>query len=57
MLTLIVALIVVGFALYIVNLLPIDATIKKIIWAVVVLMVCLWVLEALGAINLGLRFR
>lgn len=56
-LTLIVALVIVGFALYIVGLLPIDGTIKQIIRAVVILMVCLWVLEALGAINLGLRFR
>lgn len=45
--SLIVALVIVGLLLYIVNLLPIDATIKKIIQIVVVVFVGLWLLQAL----------
>jgi hypothetical protein len=44
MIQIIVVLILLGLLLYIVNLLPIDATIKKIIWAVAVVLVVLWVL-------------
>lgn len=39
-----VALILIGLLLYIVNLLPIDATIKKIIVAVAIVFVILWIL-------------
>lgn len=48
----IVVLVVVGVILYIVeSLLPIDATIKRIIHIVVVLAVCLWLLQAFGIIG------
>lgn len=51
---LLVFLIVVGLILYVVGLLPIDATIKRVIQIVVLLIVILWLLEALGLIaNLG----
>lgn len=56
----IIVLVVVGVVLYIVEtLLPIDATIKRIIHIVVVLAVCLWLLQAFGIIgSLGsYRFR
>jgi hypothetical protein len=50
---LIVALIVLGFILYIVKLLPIDGTIKKIIYAVVILLALLWVLQGVGLLGGG----
>lgn len=46
---LIVVLVVVGVILYVINsVLPVDATIKKIINVVVILVVCLWLLEVFG---------
>jgi hypothetical protein len=44
MLQILVALILLGLLLYIVQLLPIDATIKKIIYAVAIVIVVIWVL-------------
>ena len=55
-----VVLVVVGVLLYVVEtLLPIDATIRRIIHIVVILAVCIWLLQAFGIIgSLGsLRFR
>lgn len=49
----IVALIIVGVLLYIVGLVPMDATIKKIVYALVALAVVLWLLQALGLFNSG----
>jgi hypothetical protein len=46
--TLIVLLIICGVALYVISLIPMDATIKKIIQVLVILFVCLYVLKALG---------
>ncbi|HEX7410154.1 MAG TPA: Thivi_2564 family membrane protein [Candidatus Binatia bacterium] len=56
----IIVLVIVGVLLYIVEtLLPIDATIRRIIHIVVVLAVCIWLLQAFGIIGpLGsFRFR
>jgi hypothetical protein len=48
----IVVLVVVGVLLYVVEtLLPIEATIKRIIHIIVVLAVCLWLLQAFGIIG------
>lgn len=44
LISLVIALIVIGAALYIISLLPIDGTIKKIINMVVILVVLLWIL-------------
>ena len=55
-----VVLVIVGVLLYIVEtLLPIEATIKRIIHIVVVLALCIWLLQAFGIIgSLGsFRFR
>jgi hypothetical protein len=52
LLELIVLLVVVGFALWLIQLLPIDATIKRIIVAVVVLIVILTVLKLLFGLDL-----
>jgi hypothetical protein len=50
---LVVALIVVGVLLYLVQLLPMDATIKLIIRIVVILAVVLWLLSATGILDSG----
>jgi hypothetical protein len=46
-----VTLIIIGAILYIIQLLPIDATIKRICYVVMVLFVLLWLLQMLGAIG------
>ena len=45
---LIVTLIVIGVLLYLVELLPMDATIKRIIQIVVILCIVLWLLSMFG---------
>ena len=55
-----IVLVVVGVLLYVVEtLLPIDATIRRIIHIVVILAVCIWLLQAFHIIGpLGsFRFR
>jgi hypothetical protein len=56
----IIVLVIVGVLLYLVeSLLPIDATIKRIIHIIVILAVCIWLLQAFRIIGpLGsFRFR
>lgn len=48
LITLIVTLVIIGVCLYILNLLPMDATIKTIIRVLVILFAFLYVLSALG---------
>lgn len=45
MISILIVLILLGLLLYVVNLLPIDATIKKIIVAVAVVLIVLWIIE------------
>jgi uncharacterized protein YqhQ len=53
-----IVLVVVGVLLYLVEtLLPIDATIRRIIHIVVVLAVCIWLLQAFGIIGRLGSFR
>ena len=55
-----IVLVIVGVLLYIVEtLLPIDATIKRIIHIIIILAVCIWLLQAFRIIGpLGsFRFR
>jgi hypothetical protein len=55
-----IVLVIVGVVLYLVEtLLPIDATIRRIIHIVIVLAVCIWLLQVFGIIGrLGsFRFR
>lgn len=47
MISILIALILLGLLLYIVNLLPIDPTIKKVIVAVAVVLVAIWVIQLL----------
>lgn len=47
-----IVLVIVGVLLYLVEtLLPIDATIRRIIHIVVVLAVCIWLLQVFGIIG------
>lgn len=51
LISLIVVLLVVGLLLWAVNQFPIDATIKKIIYVITIVFVCLWLLQALGLLG------
>lgn len=49
LLSIVIVLIVIGIALWLVNTyIPMDAKIKKIINIVVLVVVCIWLLRALG---------
>jgi len=50
-------LIIIGLLLYIVQLLPIDATIKRIAYVVVLVFVLLYLLQMLGAFGPVIRIR
>ncbi len=45
---LLVTLVIVGVALYVVRLIPMDATIQKVITVLVLLAVVVWLLEGFG---------
>jgi len=45
--SIIVALLIVGVALYLIQLIPLDSTIKQIIRVLVILLVVLWVISLL----------
>lgn len=45
LISLVIVLIIIGALLYVVSLLPIDGTIKKIINIVVIIVVLLWILQ------------
>ena len=51
LISLLVVLILVGFALWLVQQIPIDATIKRIIQGVVILFIVLWLLQAVGLVG------
>lgn len=48
MISILVVLIVLGVALYLVELIPMDATIKRIVWVVAILFTVLYVLQLMG---------
>jgi len=50
---LVVVLLIVGVALYLVSLIPMDATIRRVIQVVVLLVVILWLLSAFGLLPHG----
>lgn len=58
-LSILIALLVIGFALWLVQQLPLDETIKRVIVGVVLFVVVLWVLGALLDVPLpnGIRWR
>ena len=49
---LLIALILVGAVLYVIQLLPINSTIKQIIYVVVIVFVLIYLLRNLGALGL-----
>lgn len=49
--SLIIALIVVGLLLFLVNKLPLDATIKQIIWVIVIVFIIIWLIQSLGLLS------
>jgi len=48
MISILVTLLILGVALYCLQLLPLDATVKRIIQVLAILFAVLWVLSALG---------
>lgn len=54
--SIILALILAGFALWLIRFLPIDPTIRQIITGVVILILVLVILQAFGIIHTGIRF-
>jgi len=44
--TLLVVLLVFGAILYIISLVPIDATVKRIIYVLAVLVLCIWIITS-----------
>jgi len=46
--SIIVVLVVIGLVLYLVDLIPMDRTIKQIIRGIVIVLVILWLLQAFG---------
>jgi hypothetical protein len=51
LISLVIVLIVVGVLLYLMNYIPMDATIKKIITIVVIICVVLWLLNVFGILG------
>ncbi len=49
--SIIVTLVVIGLVLYLINLIPMDNTIKQIIHAIIVVLVVVWLLQAFGLIG------
>jgi hypothetical protein len=58
LLSLVVALIIVGLLLWAVNaLIPMSEQVKKVLNVVVVVFLVLWIMQGFGLINLGLRLK
>lgn len=54
LISLVVVLVIVGFLLWVVNtVIPMDATIKKILNVAVVIFLVIWLLKALGILNMA----
>jgi hypothetical protein len=49
--SIIVSLVVVGLVLYLVDIIPMDRTIKQIIRVIVIIAVIVWLLQAFGVIG------
>lgn len=53
LLGIVIVLVVIGVALYLVSLIPMDATVKRVIQVIVILFVVSWVLGQIGLIPHG----
>lgn len=51
LISIIVTLIVIGLLLYLIGLIPMDATIKQIIRVVVIIAVIIWLLQSFGLLG------
>jgi hypothetical protein len=51
LISIIVALVVVGLVLYLIDIIPMDRTIKQIIRLIVIIAVIIWLLQAFGVIG------
>lgn len=51
LINLIISLVVLGLILYLIDMLPIDGKIKRIIHIVAIIVAILWILRALGVIT------
>lgn len=51
LISIIVALVVVGLVLYLIGMIPMDGTIKQIIRVVVIIAVIVWLLQSFGLIG------
>jgi hypothetical protein len=51
LISIIIALIVIGLLLYLVDIIPMDGTIKQIIRLIVIIAVIIWLLQAFGLIG------
>lgn len=54
---LLLVLFLIGVGLYLLELVPMDATIKRIIQVVAIVIVILWVLQALLGFDTGIKLR
>ncbi|HEV2620055.1 MAG TPA: Thivi_2564 family membrane protein [Acidobacteriaceae bacterium] len=51
LISIIISLVVVGLILYLVDIIPMDGTIKQIIRVIVIIAVIVWLLQAFGVIG------
>ena len=51
LISIIVALVVVGLVLYLIDIIPMDGTIKQIIRLIIIIGVIIWLLQAFGIIG------
>jgi hypothetical protein len=51
MITLLITLVLFGFALWLVSLIPMDATVRKIVFGVAILVLILWLLNSFGVLG------
>lgn len=57
-LTIIIVLVVVGLVLYLIeNYVPMSPPIKTVLRVVIILVLCIWLLNAFGIVNIPLRFN
>lgn len=48
LISLLIALVVFGAVLYLINLIPMDATVKQIIWVIAIVALVIWLLRTLA---------
>jgi hypothetical protein len=55
--SLVLTLVVVGVLLYLVSLIPMNATIQRVIQVLVILFVIIWVIQSIGLLGAGPSIR